>query len=396
MPGNRTTPTSPTRAGFQRGGYETQTPAQTDPAPAEAAGRPGEAGQEDAAREPHDCSAGVLSGSAATSAPSTLDKLKKPPQNGSRERGESPENDPAEARERMAKRRQAKRATLELVKRLDELESPVPYERAFSCCERIDQEDGQLTSKYCNSRWCVVCNRIRTGRHVNNQLPVVRSWEDSHLVTLTVPNLAWGGGSKAAGRLRSCYEEMLRRFNLAKRSINRKHGLDFRALRSFEVVWNEEREELNTHWHVVVPSAEIAEALVEEWMARCSEASRAAQDVRPMGDAESDLLEVCKYVTKIIGGTEGEPAYPIEVLDAIFRGLKGKHLTQSIGYSPEEFGGDDDRQIEEMEDLEHRMTAFRRPGEDLEWNWEEDVGDWVDRKTGEMLTEALEEEPRGP
>ena len=125
---------------------------------------------------------------------------------------------------------------------------------------------------------------------------------------------------------------------------------------------------------------------MEEWLKRCPQAARSAQDVRVMGDTEDDLLEVCKYVTKIIGGEEGEPAYPVEVLDAIFRGLKGKHLFQSVGYCPKDFGGDTDEEVEEMEELEEHLVAYTRPREEINWIWEAAVEDWVDHSTGECLT----------
>lgn len=303
--------------------------------------------------------------------------------------GETPDRgreSPEETYEKLYRRRAAKRKQEHVIDQLEALGSDVPYERARECCMRIDQEaDGTITSRYCNSRWCVVCARIRCGHHVRNQLPVIRSWEDPQLVTLTIPNIPWGGGSKAASRLRQTYEEMLDRFNNAKRSCNRTRGLDFRALRNFEVVWNGEREELNTHFHVVVPDQEIAEALIEEWLKRCPQAVRDAQDVRPLGSEEEDLLEVCKYVTKIVGGEEGECAYPPKVLDVIFRAMHSKKLLQSVGYSPADFDGVEDEEIEELEQLERQMCSWKRVGEPVCWHWEPGIGDWVDRETGEVF-----------
>ena len=49
------------------------------------------------------------------------------------------------------------------------------------------QEGGKLSAKYCGNRWCLVCNSIRTAKLFAAYGPTLRSWEDAHFVTLTIP-----------------------------------------------------------------------------------------------------------------------------------------------------------------------------------------------------------------
>jgi hypothetical protein len=114
----------------------------------------------------------------------SLDKLAKPRQ--------APREQQEKAREVMQKRARSKWLTSAILDKLERLGSPLNYEAARSCCSTVKQEDGTLTTHYCKQRWCIVCNRIRMGRRINDYGPVFEAWNEAgdevHLVTLTVPN----------------------------------------------------------------------------------------------------------------------------------------------------------------------------------------------------------------
>lgn len=323
-----------------------------------------------------------------------LDKLEKPcsPTDEQRE----------EALETIRKRRRAKSITADLLEELEALDSPIPYGRARSCCEVLKQEDGQLTTNYCRCRWCIVCNRIRMGTVINRYLPIFKLWEEEkgvHFVTLTRPNVP-------AGELEGEISEMKRQLRYCRRSIRETREMDYRAVENWEVTYNSDREDYNPHVHCAVRGKEQAIALREEWLKRSSSASEAGQDVRKWDGTVGGMKEMAKYATKMIAPEEGEDGPPVEALDTIFRALHRKHLCSPAGFEIEEeqaraelyfedkeIGPEatadpeaDEQEGDHFEELEARVPAFSRPEEDIVWEWDPALSDWVDPETGECIS----------
>lgn len=299
-----------------------------------------------------------------------------------------------ESRETMRRRRRSKGLTLRLVDRMEEEvpESPVPYGSARSCCEVIEQEDGHLHGTYCKQRWCVVCQRIRMGRAINDYAPVLRGWEDVHFVSLTKPNVTGDVLSDEIG-------DMIRQLGYCRRQIRETRGMELKTLRCIECTYNPERGDFHPHFHVAVNGREQAEALVEEWLKRHPDAVRKAQDIRPWDGTDEGLLELVKYATKLFvpeggerpdGDEQKEPMDP-RALDIIFRALRGRHLLRGTGFDLEEERAVTEEEIEQAgdvedfdeEDLDAHVTAWVRPEEDTIWEWAGD--DWYNPETGEAL-----------
>jgi len=343
-----------------------------------------------------------------------LDTLGKPRQSPSDEAKEAARE---EARETLEKRARMKWVGSALVDELADLDSEVPYERAYSCSSVIRQENGTLTSTYCECRWCLVCNRIRMGTQINDYLPIFRLWEKEKgvfFVTLTTPNVK-------GQNLRSHVKEMKRHLRNSRRQIRRTRGLDYRALEKYEVTFNEDENTFNPHLHVAVRGKEQALALREEHLNRWPEASKGAQDVRRWDGSVGGMKELLKYVTKMIHPDRGERP-PVEALDTIFRQLKNLQLTSPVGFDKKEErerairtveGAEtdaertarpelDEQEEDPFEDLEAVIMAFSDPTEKRLWEW--DGRDWVDKETGECLTgwepsdedRSLVDSPEGP
>lgn len=278
------------------------------------------------------------------------------------------------------KRARAKFITTPLAVSLAELRGELEksYRNTVYCAAFIVQEDGALQSKYCGNRWCLVCSRIRTARAINAYLPVLQEWADPHLVTLTRRNVA-------GEVLPVALDEMLKAFNSCKRSIKRTEGLEFRAVRKTECTYNAQRDDYHPHFHVIVEGRQQAELLRDKWVERYrGEAEIAAQDVRPCD--ESSLMEVFKYFTKLTTkATTGERRItPPEALDVIFRAMRGRRVWQPVGFT---LKADEDAQIEGDELEVKGSPAFKRSAERVLWEWEQDLADWVDLRTGEALSE---------
>ena len=41
------------------------------------------------------------------------------------------------------------------------------YWQTYHCAKVVLQEGDKITSRYCNQRWCLTCNRIRTAKMIN-------------------------------------------------------------------------------------------------------------------------------------------------------------------------------------------------------------------------------------
>lgn len=296
----------------------------------------------------------------------SLDKLEQLDQN------------PSEALQKLRKRARAKYLSLPIVEALAALESPLKrsYESSLWCSHHIEQNGGQLKARYCGYRWCLVCNRIRTGRFMNAYEPILESWEGKWFVTLTVRN-CWGW------ELDQVYAEMMRAFTSAKRSIRRKSGLKFVALRKYEVTYNSGAGTYHPHFHVLIDGMAQGVLLVEKWKAFFGErVSLQAQDIRPC-DAGS-MREMFKYFTRLleksIDQKKGKTFDPVS-LDVIFRHMKGKRVFQPVGFKLSGVSLEEEGTL----DVEQMTPALTRVEEAIMWIWLPWLGDWIDLSTGELL-----------
>lgn len=325
---------------------------------------------------------------------------------------------PSESWERLRKRRRSKYATLPLVEELCGMDSPVDYTPALTCCDVVKQKaDGELHSWYCKKRWCLVCQRHRAGRLIRSYWPVVEGWNGGWHLTLTVPNIpiendlsTREGREAAAERLEACYDQMMDTWRAARESM-RRDGMEFEAIRAFDLTVNQERGEWHLHFHVLISYLPAARALKDKWVERVEGAVRSAQYVRPEPVREKgEICELAEYTTR--GTTHYKradgrfvEAYPAEQLDVIFQALHGKRLWQPVGFRLCDCDHWEDGDPEVLDDAVCETRAIRLVGQRCRWLWVQARGDWVlssvwDDQLGEWRdppdrTELVGREPPG-
>lgn len=282
-------------------------------------------------------------------------------------------------RQTLQKRSRAKLLSRALATGLAELRSPLEksYRNTVYCSECIAQEGGVMTTRYCGNRWCLVCSRVRTARAINAYMPVLGAWAAPYMVTLTVPNCD-------GPALESMIAAMLKGFTSCKRSMKRA-GYVVRAVRKLECTYNPRREDYHPHFHVLVDGREVAEELRRLWLRYWKGAAVLdAQDVRPC-DGNGGMLELFKYFTKLLTPGKGKRGVaPLLALDTIFRAMRGRRVWQPVGFT---LSAEEEEAIE-GERLEVTGTAaFKRSAERVLWDWCQDVADWIDRESGETLSE---------
>lgn len=243
------------------------------------------------------------------------------------------------------------------------------YWNSYHCSRVILQEGQKITSRYCNNRWCLVCNRIRTAKLINGYLPVIKSEiKNPQFVTLTVPNVS-------ADHLRTTIEVMLyffvlinRRFRLAKNGI--------KGIRKIEVTYNQITNEYHPHLHILVDGEIKAKYLIELWLQYYKKADKRGQNYKPAD--ENSLIELFKYATKITVTKNKKIETPAFALDIIFQSLRNIRTYQPIGIKKLVPSEDvSELQSQEIENLKNAIDV---------WTWEHELKDWLN-SNGEFLTE---------
>lgn len=311
-----------------------------------------------------------LAGEGRQRAEGALDTLAQPCQSGVQE-----------SQSKLQRRARAKHLTVPLAIQLAKLRSPLEksYRNAFYCVGTLFQDkSGNLTSRYCGTRWCQVCNRIRTARAIGRYEPILADWPDAQFVTLTIPNVPEYALSAAITKMTSDIAAIAR-------AIRRTEMLTFQALRKTECTFSPVRNDFHPHFHLIVESPEAATILVKRWLDRYPRATLAAQDVRPCDVGM--LKELFKYFTKLTverSSSGSRPSLaPANALDVIFRAMVGRRVYQPMGFkaavAPER---DEDAQIGDT----CSTTSSTRVGESIDWDWLQQAHDWIDTRTGEVLT----------
>jgi hypothetical protein len=221
----------------------------------------------------------------------------------------------------LQKRSRRKAITDAITFRLVDIDSPLnkSYWQTYHCTRTILQDGNQIKSRYCNQRWCLVCNSIRTGKMINGYLPAIEDMVNPYFVTLTVKNVK-------AYDLKQTIESMQRDF---RRSMDKlkKQGIVLKGIRKVEVTFNESRQDYHPHFHCIIDGCKESFALVSDWIKRHPEqATYKGQDIR-FADRNT-TTELFKYFTKLLT-KNGQFLAP--EMDIAFRAMKSKRVFQPFG-----------------------------------------------------------------
>lgn len=246
--------------------------------------------------------------------PTLLDKL-----------GQVPTKRGAGGKETLKKRARSKWYTTAIVGGLLHLDSPLRkyYQSAWYCCHVITQREQKFTSKYCDTRVCHICNRIRTGKMINGYMKQIENLSAVDLLTLTIPNCK-------AEELQETINEMIRQSTLIIRVLRERRGIPINGIRKLEVTYNAEEDTYHPHFHLLIDKG--GKEIISMWLKRYTDAREWAQDLRKAD--EGGLKELFKYTTKIQVGKlqkgKGLKVY-LPQIDIIMQSLKGKRTIQPFG-----------------------------------------------------------------
>ena len=276
------------------------------------------------------------------------------------------------------KRAKVKFTQQKLLRALLKLGSPLAkkYDATLFCSSVLEQDGNKLRSRFCNNRWCNICNRIRTAKLIKGYGAAIESMVDPRFVTLTVPNVP-------ATELRAEIRRMISEFRKIQ-ELRRKHKKPLiRGIRKLEVTYNPDLQNFHPHFHFIIEGEAAADELIEAWLDRNTTADRRGQDQKKA----KNPIELFKYFAKLTSKSKSdtiiikagkmvriEYSYP-EALDLVFQAIEGTRIIQPIGgikYVKEDI---EDLETVVVEDLDSEQAL---------WIYQD--RDWVNVYTGELLT----------
>lgn len=281
-------------------------------------------------------------------------------------------------------------ALIDVAKEKGETERVQAYWNAYHCLNNVIVANGRMYDRYCKNQFCTICNAICKADTINRYYPVISQWKDVQFVTLTVK------ACKEEQLDRQIYR-MLRAFELIHNRCRKIHqrgkGIKLIGVKSLECNFNPEKKTYNTHFHLIVQNRQIAELLKKEWIEqwkpknkneyRYKNTNPEAQDIKPVYNMGTALIEIIKYGSKIFTEPDLDKKNKLKIppkiyaraLDIILVAMKDKRIFERFGFNLP------------TQPLQSNTTKVIVDFET--WTFPKDSSDWVNDETGEALTGFL-------
>jgi len=260
------------------------------------------------------------------------------------------------------------------------------YARTFHCANYVVSEQGRYKSKYCHNRWCLTCGRIKTAKYINDYKPILSSFTDKRLVTLTHRN-------PDGPNLRACIDQMGRDWRKIT-DLARKQNRQFKGIRKLECTYNRDQNTYHPHFHIVVDGKQNAVWLIERWIALDPFNRKIQGQDERMAD-DGSLKELFKYFTKLTTNSSKDPNITIPAINHIFEVIKGKRVFQSFGFVQKnelikqigilEY---EQRNSEQMEILvaTKKFLDENIHEKAVAYDWDPIIANWVNHADSDILT----------
>lgn len=272
----------------------------------------------------------------------------------------------SESQRTLQARARSKAYTFSYLFDLIDLGSPLQksYWQTYHCANVVLQEGEKITSRYCNQRWCLTCNRIRTAKMINGYKGELDKLDNAQFLTLTFPNVK-------AYKLKSEIQLMADNLKKVRKNLKKTYGYTLKGLRKYECTYNEKRNDYNPHYHLIIEGKEQAEKVIDLWLKLYPKAERKAQEYSSVN--EGTIKELCKYFTKVVSKDND---YNPKALDIMFRACKGLRTFQPIGIKKDV--------SEDIEEIQAQTIDWIPPQNEV-FVYIREAFDWVSG-SGEVLS----------
>lgn len=222
----------------------------------------------------------------------------------------------------------------------DNVKGEKGFWNTYHCQSRIHTANGRLYGKYCKNRFCTLCCSIRKANIINRYLPVIQTWEQPHLVTLTVKSVS---GCNLNAVMRKMILTLNRIIAKYKKREARGNGARLIGVRSLESNFNPVTKRYNPHFHIIVANGEMGRTLIQEWVKRSKpgKVHIAAQKSDKVFNNITALIEVVKYGSKVFTepdlnkkakGIGGNTVFAAALYN-IFNAMKGLRIFERFGFN---------------------------------------------------------------
>lgn len=254
------------------------------------------------------------------------------------------------------------------------------YWNTYYCQQSLISVDGRFYGKYCKNRFCSLCCSIRKAEMINKYYPILSQWEEPYFLTLTVKSCNAHNLPRYIHKFIQGIQRIIAKY---RKRYQRGKGFKLVGIRSLECNFNPKRKTYNPHFHIITKDKKIAEIIMKEWLALWTPkyAKRPAQNIQPVRDLESGLIEIIKYGSKIFTEADlkdkakGQKTVYIylKALDTILTAMKGKRIFDRFGFN--------------LPKQKTRNTNKQQLLVDYdEWEYSPEISDWQNLMTGERLS----------
>lgn len=247
------------------------------------------------------------------------------------------------------------------------------YVNSLFCSEVMLQDGNKLSSKHCKSRWCLVCNSIRTAKLIFGYKDILENMANPMFITLTLKSVKDEDLRKTIDKMQAVFR------NIQHNVLRKKYKIRLDGIRKIECNYHENKETFNPHFHLVADAKPCEAILIKSlWLDSfdLETATPEAQDISNIDESkEEPIVELFKYFTKMI--TKGK-FNPI-ASDVIFTAIRGKRVVQPFGKIRKL------KVSEDIEELQSQDADFLEQKSEI-WCYVQEVYDWVS-SDGELLSE---------
>ncbi|NBU92481.1 MAG: hypothetical protein EBS17_06530 [Flavobacteriia bacterium] len=286
----------------------------------------------------------------------------------------------------LQRRANSKLLSLQLAKALVDLGTTKlghQYLRGCNCSAVVQKTGDRFRSSYCERRFCLICNRIRTAKLINAYKPVLDTLTDLQFVTLTIPNVP-------GYELKKAIQEMTKAFQRIKDNLRKIYKIKIEGIRKLEITYNDVRRDYHPHFHIILSGEMAAETLIELWLNQFPTAKKAAQDIKKAD--EKAVKELFKYFTKITTNNKKSKKLHITALNSIFNAISGVRIFQPFGIKKQKEQLSDEQiatALQMAQDERNAIAQGKYQNEEIKptraYVWNQRAANWLDVERQPMI-----------
>ena len=257
------------------------------------------------------------------------------------------------------------------------------YVRGCNCSSVVQKTGDKFRSSYCERRFCLICNRIRTAKLINAYKPVLDTLSDLHFVTLTIPNVP-------GYELKKAIQGMTKAFQRIKDNMRKIYQVKIEGIRKLEITYNDVRRDYHPHFHLVISGKFAAEMVQKLWLNQFPDAKKAGQDVRKAD--ETAVKELFKYFTKITTNNKKSKKLHINALNGIFNAISGVRIFQPFGIKKQKEQLSDEQiatALKMAQDEREAIAQGKYHNEEIKpikaYVWNQRAANWLDVERQPMI-----------